>query len=443
MSAQFAAASMSRRKLFRTGAMLGAGAATTALPFSGTAFAQGQAQQWPSVARLAQRYVERGDVANVVAAMGWGQDAPSYVSQGRTGFDRGPQAGPDTLYRIYSMTKPITGMAAMICIDEGLFGLDTPLAEILPAYTNMWVQKQYDGAVTTDNLEALKRPILIRHLLTHTAGLGYGIVQTGPIAQMFMQKGLIPGQVSRLEIAGLFRGRPVSSLEAFADGLAKVPLVLQPGRKWSYSVGLDLMGRVIEVATGQKFDAYLKERIFDPVGMDSTGFQVARGDAGRLASNYFFLGGFPVPIDEPDNSIYLDKPAFPFGGAGLVSSARDYDRFLKMLAGYGMIDGKRVMSEAAVRMGTSDLFPDTLEPGGGFGFGNRDFGYGAGGMVGRGDAEGLFGWFGAAGTAGLVNMKWGLRHNLMTQFMPGERYELRSEFPLAVAQDAMAQLPRR
>ena len=436
------AAALSRRQLFRSGAIMGAGAALTTLPFATPAAAQDAAARWPQVARLVKTYVDRQNVANMVTAMGWRQDDPAFIAQGRTGFDRGPVAGPDTLYRIYSMTKPVTGMAAMICIDEGRFGLDTPLAEILPAYQNMWVQKKYDGAVTTDNLEALKRPILIRHLLTHTAGLGYGIVQSGPIAEMYLQKGLIPGQVSRLEIAGIFRGQPVASLAAFADRLATVPLVLQPGTRWSYSVGLDLMGRVIEVATGQKFDAFLKDRIFDPVGMDSTGFQVSRGDAGRLASNYFFLGGFPIPIDEPENSIYLDKPAFPFGGAGLVSSARDYDRFLQMLAGYGRIDGQQVMSEAAVRMGTSDLFPDTLAPGGGFDFGSRSFGFGAGGMVGRGDADGLFGWFGAAGTAGLVNMKWGLRQTLMAQFMPAERYELRSEFPLAVAADAAAQLPR-
>jgi len=147
-----------------------------------------------------------------------------------------------------------------------------------------------------------------------------------------------------------------------------------------------------------------------------------------------------VPIDPPQSSVFLDQPAFPFGGAGLVSSARDYDRFLQMLAGWGEIDGRRVMSEAAVRMGTSDLFPETLVPGGGFSSGGREFGFGAGGLVGRGEADGLFGWFGAAGTAGLVNMHHGLRHNLMTQYLPAETYPLQTEFPMTVAQDAAAVL---
>ena len=428
---------VSRRQMLRFSA---AATAAAALPFgSRLAMAQDAAARWPAVASLVNTYVGRERVANMVAALGFGQASPDYIARGRSGFDRGPQVGPDTLYRIYSMTKPITGMAAMICVDEGLFGLDTPLAEILPGFANMQVQKTYDGPITPDNLEPAARPILIRHLLTHTAGLGYSIVQKGPIMQAYNQYGLVPGQVTRLDIEGIFGGRPVSSLKAFADNLANLPLVYQPGTRWSYSVGLDLMGRVIEVASGRKFDSFLQDRLFDPVGMDSTFFRVPRSAAGRLASNYFFLGGFPIPIDEPANSVYLDQPAFPFGGAGLVSSARDYDRFLQMIGGYGVIDGKRVMSEAAVRMGTSNLFPDTLAANGGFEFGGQQFGFGAGGLVGRGIAQGLFGWFGAAGTAGLVNLaQGGLRQTLMTQFMPAERYELMSEFPLAVAKDAMA-----
>ena len=433
---------LSRRQILRGSAIA---AAVSAMPFaSRMAFAQDAAARWPTVAGLVQTYVGKERVANMVAALGFGQQAPDIIAQGRTGFDRGPQVGPDTLYRIYSMTKPITGMAAMICIDEGKFGLDTPVAEILPAFANMQVQKVYDGPITADNLEPADRPITIRHLLTHTAGLGYSIVQSGPIAQAYNRYGLVPGQVTRLDVGGIFGATPVSSLEKFADVLARMPLVYQPGTRWSYSVGLDLMGRVIEVATGQKFDAFLKQRLLDPIGMSSTSFRVPRAQSGRLAANYFYLGGFPVPIDEPDTSVYLDEPAFPFGGAGLVSTAHDYDRFLQMLGGYGVIDGKRVMSEAAVRMGTSDLFPDTLVPGGGFARGSQQFGFGAGGLVGRGMSQGLFGWFGAAGTAGLVNFNQGsLRQTLMTQFMPMERYQLESEFPLAAAKDAMAILGSR
>lgn len=433
---------LSRRSLFRSSAVLGAGAAISTLPFSQAALAQGNAN-WPGVEAMVHSYVDGGKLANMVTAMGWHDAAPEFIDAGNTSFTSGLAAGSDTLYRIYSMTKPITGMAVMMCIDDGLLSLEQPIAEIIPAFANMQVQKEYDGAITPDNLEPAIRPITVRHCLTHTAGLGYGIVQQGPISEYFNANGLVPGQVSRLETPGAFRGTPAASLELFANELAAAPLVLQPGTKWSYSVGLDLLGRVIEVVTGKSFDAFLQERIFTPCGMDSTFFRVPESEKARLTANYFVVEGQLVPIDLPNSSIYLDEPAFPFGGAGLVSSARDYDRFLAMLAGYGELDGVRVMSEPAVRVATSNILPDTLAADGGFSFGERSFGYGAGGLVGMGDADGLYGWFGAAGTCGLVNLKWGLRHNLMTQYMPSDAYPIYGEFPAIVAQDAMAQMIRR
>ena len=429
----------SRRQMLRSGALLGTGVFATGLPFASSAFAQGAAV-WPEVNALIDAHVGSGKVANMVATLGFGQAPAQTIAKGTTSFTSGTPAGPDTLYRIYSMTKPITGMAAIMCIDDGLLSLDQPLAEILPAFADMQVQKSYDGAITPDNLEPASRPITIRHMLTHTAGLGYSIVQQGPISDAYSDAGLSPGQVTRLDIPGIFRAPAVRSLATFADRLATMPLVYQPGTRWSYSVALDLMGRVIEVVTGKAFDAFLQERILDPCGMTSTWFRVPDSEKHRLTANYFVAGDTPLPIDLPDNSVYLDEPAFPFGGAGLVSSPRDYDRFLRMLAGYGMIDGTRVMSEPAVRLATSDLMPATLATDGGFSSGGRDFGFGAAGLVGRGDAEGLYGWFGAAGTCGLVNMKYGLRQNLMTQYMPSTAYPVQNEFPIAVAADAAAMM---
>ena len=187
------------------------------------------------------------------------------------------------------MPKPITGMAAMILIDEGKLGLDQPIAELLPAYSNMMVQKTYDGSIT--DVVPAERPITVRQLLTHTAGLGYNIVQKGPIAAAYTEQGLIPGQVSRLPLPGLGRATAVKGLDVFADRLAKMPLVLQPGSKWSYSVGLDLMGRVIEVASGMKFDEFLRTRIFEPTGMTSTWFTVPESEIGRLTTNYGIMNG--------------------------------------------------------------------------------------------------------------------------------------------------------
>jgi len=428
---------LSRRAILRGAALTGAGAVASGLPFVGAASAQ-STLQWPEVTRMVESYVAERKVSGMVATLGFGQRVAQTVAAGTRAFDSRDAVGPDSLFRIYSMTKPITGMAAIMCIQDGLLGLDQPLAEILPAFANMQVQKTYDGAITADNLEPAARQITIRHLLTHTAGLGYGIVQQGPIAEAMATRGLVPGQVSRLQTLPMFRGTPVGSLAAFADGIAQLPLVYQPGTKWSYSVALDVLGRVIEVVSGTAFDAFLKQRIFDPCGMTSTFFRVPASEASRLTASYFLLQGMPLPIDPPASSIFLDEPPFPFGGAGLVSSGRDYDKFLQMLAGWGEIDGVRVMSEPAVRLATTDLFPGTLAADGGFTSGGREFGFGAGGLVGRGDAAGLYGWFGAAGTAGLVNLRYGLRHNLMTQYMPSTEYPLQNDFPLAVAADAAA-----
>ncbi len=425
---------LDRRALLRSGALWGGGAMLAGSPLaallaqsaSGSPAARAM---WPAVTAMVEDYTSARKVANMVATLGWGQKAPQYIARGVVTIGQPEPAGPDSLYRIYSMTKPITGMAAMILIDEGKLGLDQPIAELLPAYGRMMVQRTYDGSVT--DLVPAERPITVRHLLTHTAGLGYGIVQKGPIKALYEEQGLIPGQVSRIPIPGLGRGEPVRGLAAFADRLAKVPLVHQPGTKWSYSVGLDLLGRVIELAAGMPFDRFLETRIFKPCGMESTWFRVPASEVGRLTTNYGILGGTPVPIDPARASIYLDEPAFPFGGAGLVSSPRDYDRFLAMLLGYGKLDGKRVMGELAVRVGTSNLLPEGVSTKGTFADGS---GFGAGGRV----NDGVYGWGGAAGTVAFVSFKANLRANLMTQYMPSEAWPVHSAFPAAVLKDLAA-----
>lgn len=431
---EFEDIAFSRRSLLRGGAWLGAGAALAGLPMGAAAFAQDSASSatWTNVAAMVNKYAG-SPLANMVAVMGWGQQSPEIIAKGTLALGGAAPAGIDSLYRIYSMTKPITGMAAMMLIDEGKLGLDQPLAEILPAYANMKVQRTPDGSIT-DTVPA-DRPITIRHLLTHTAGLGYGIIQKGPIKDAYEEMGLIPGQVSRIPIPGLGRGVPVNSLEAFADGLATLPLVYQPGTTWSYSVSLDLLGRVIEVVSGMPFDEYLAANIFKPAGMTSTWFQVPESEIGRLTANYGVINGALLPIDPANASIYTLKPAFPYGGAGLVSSPRDYDRFLRMLLGYGMIDGKRVMGELAVRVGTSNLLPEVVDTTGTFADGA---GFGAGGRVGLGEQAGTYGWGGAAGTVALVNMKIGLRAALFTQYMPSDAFPVHGAFPAAVVADLTA-----
>ena len=422
-------APLDRRAALRLGVFAGLGA----ISLPRLAFAADQPAAWPRLTELVERWVGPGRFPGMVVALGLAGRDPEFIARGADSFtDLDPQ-GPDSLYRIYSMTKPITGMATMMLIDEAKLRLDQPIAEILPRFAHMRVQTTYDGPIT--DVEAALRPITIRHLITHTSGLGYSIVQTGPIKTAYEAAGLVPGQISRTPVAGLDRGKAIGSLEAFADGLAEMPLVYQPGSKWSYSVGLDLMGRVIEVVSGQPFDRFLQERLFDPLGMTSTFFQVPAKDAARLTTNFGAFGQALAPIDPGDGSIYLDKPPFPFGGAGLVSSPRDYDRFLHMLANYGQLGGRRVMSEAAVRLGTSNLLPAGVA---GPVFTGAPGGFGAGGRVGLGAEEGIFGWAGAAGTVGTVDMRRGLRAGIYVQFMPPQANTLLAEYQKALQADLVA-----
>ncbi len=420
----------SRRQWLGGAAALGAGAV-----FGVPAMAQ-DASKWPNVNRLISSYVDERKVANMVACLGFGQAAPMLIAAGADTFGQPRRSDGNSLYRIYSMTKPITGMATMQLIDEGKLGLDQPLHEILPQFRNMQVQTTYDGPITADNLEPAKRPITIRMMLTHTAGLGYPIVQSGPIAEAMRARGVVPGLATRLQNSPAFRGTPVQGLANFADRLAEFPLVYQPGEHWSYSMAADLLGRVIEVVANTPFDRVLQERFFDPLGMTDTGFRVPQDKAQRLTTSYLLLGGLPVPIDLGANSIYLEEPPFPFGGAGLASSPLDYDRFLRMLLALGEPDGKRVMGELAVRVGTSDLLPDTLLNQETYG---RDWGFGALGRVGRGMWDGVYGWAGAAGTIGFIHSGIGLRAGLFTQYMPSNAYPLNEEFPAAVLADLKGQ----
>ncbi|WP_404479871.1 serine hydrolase domain-containing protein [Novosphingobium sp. BL-52-GroH] len=427
-------AAMDRRALLRMAAAAGLGAAL----MPRLARAAAQPELLPNVRAVVERWVGPGKFPGMVASLGLPGREPEFVARGSEGFTDADPVTPDSLFRIYSMTKPVTAMAAMNLIGEGRLGLDQPVHEILPGFQHMAVQDSYDGSVTA--LHPAPRPITMRQLMTHTSGLGYTIVQTGPIKALMQDRGLVPGQISRLVAPGLDWGTPVRGLDHFADRLARVPLVADPGTRWSYSMGLDLMGRVIEVVTGRPFDQYLHETIFAPAGMTSTWFQVPAAEAHRLTSNYVALGQVLAPIDEGATSIYLDRPAFPFGGAGLVSSPRDYDRFLRLLAQFGTIDGVRVIGEAAVRTGTSDLLPPGVAMPVGAG---GPSGFGAGGRVGMGAEAGIYGWSGAAGTVGMVDMVHALRSQIFVQFMPPDALDLLPEFQVALKADVLALLETR
>ena len=421
---------LSRRALIRGSALLAGGAALSALPFGRAAFAHDVSEAWANVAALADRYVSQRKVANMLLTFGWGQEDHAHtVGGGTLSLAKPTPVDENSLFRIYSMSKPITGMATMILIDEGKLGLDQPLHEILPAFRDMQVLINPEGAL--EETVAAQRPITIRQLLTHTAGLGYQIISKGPLQAAFNEQGLVGGRVSRMPIPGIEPVTPAPGLAAWADRLAELPLMYQPGTKWSYSASIDLLGRVIEVVSGMEFEAFLKARIFDPCGMNSTFMQVPQSEVGRLTDNYGIIGGNAFPIDPGVNSIFLDAPEVPAGGGGLVSSPKDYDRFLRMLLGYGRIDDKFVMSEEAVRVGTSNLLPATVDTTGSWLEGE---GHGAGGR----SKDGSFGWGGAAGTLAAVDFNLGLRSALFTQYMPSEAYPIRDEFLAAMQADLAA-----
>ncbi|KTE21588.1 MULTISPECIES: serine hydrolase domain-containing protein [unclassified Sphingopyxis] len=424
---------VSRRALLGGFALGGAG---LMLPGAALAWKADGGAAYPATAAFIEGFVDRRELAGTLAAIGKGQGALDVFGAGTQAMDSARAVDGDTIWRLYSMTKPVTGIAAMILIEDGKLKLDQPIADILPAFAKMKVQNTPDGSLT--DVRDAKTLITVRHLLTHTAGLGYGIVQKGPLRDAYNEQGILGGQVSRLPIPGLPASKPAPSLAEFADRLAKLPLVHEPGTQWSYSVGLDLLGRVIEVVSGQPFDLFLKTRLFDPLGMKSTGFQVAAADVGRLSTNYAPFGGALLPIDPATSSIYLDKPPIPYGGGGLVSTARDYDRFLAMLLGEGETDGVRILKPETARLAMSNLLPAGASTKNSFVEGE---GFGAGGRVSLPTSptgEGVFGWGGAAGTIGFVDRKRGCRVGGYAQYMPAEALPFQRDFGKNFYKDVMA-----
>ncbi len=425
---------LARREVMRLGMMAGLGAAL----MPRLALAAAEPDMMPRVRAVIEKWVGPGKFPGMVASLGLPGRETQYVVAGSEGFTDADPVTPDSLFHIYSMTKPVTGMAAMMLVDEGRLGLDQPVADILPKYARMQVQVTPDGSLA--DVRPARTPITIRQLMTHTAGLGYSIIQRGPLRDAMLAAGLGAGQVSRMPLPGFPMGKSAPGLAAFADRLAELPLVHEPGTKWSYSVALDLLGRVIEVVSGKPFDRFLDERLFQPAGMTSTWFRVPKAQAHRLTTNYAAVGGTLVPIDKGADSIFLDEPGFPFGGSGLVSSPRDYDRFLRLLADFGRAGRERVMGELAVRVGTGNLLPEGVE--GPAMMAPKSL-FGAGGRVGIGDEAGIFGWSGAAGTVGTVDMRRGVRAGIFVQFMPPNALPLLPEYQQALRADLVALLDAR
>ena len=423
---------LNRRELLRRGGALGLGLGLTGLPLDAL-LAKAVTGGFPAIEALLVDLVDSGKLPGAVAVVGQGTRPPAVMKRGKLGFGSAAPMSGDSLFRIYSMTKLVTGMAAMELIDRGRLRLDQPIADLLPKFARMQVQVTPDGPL--DQVRPAQSPITVRHLLTHTAGLGYTIIQKGPIMQAYAAAGLGGGRMTRNPPPGQPAPVDAPNLAAFADRLAELPLVYEPGTQWSYSVSLDLLGRIIEVASGQAFERYLQETIFGPCGMADTAFHVPAAKAARLADNHFVQGGKIVPIDPGAASIYLDPPSVPFGGSGLVSSPLDYDRFLTMLVGGGRLGRKRVLGRSAVRLGGSNLLPPGARIAGSY---VDSAGNAAGARVGVGAKAGVLGWSGAAATVFRVDLRRRIRIACYVQYVPSDVYAVYDSFPLAASRDLAA-----
>lgn len=253
---------------------------------------------------------------------------------------------PDTIFRIYSMTKPIASTAVMMLVDEGKIGLDDAASKYLPELKGLkvFVKATADGP----EIEEPKRDMTVRDLLRHTSGLTYGLFGSTPVDQMYLKAGVL---------------NPAGKLTDMTAKLGQIPLLFQPGTKWNYSVSIDVLGRIVEVVSGKPLDDFIEERICRPLDMKDTAFYVPQEKLDRFATNYGpKTGGGLAVTDAPRTSSYRSRPAFLSGGGGLVSTARDYARFCQMIANGGELNGKRLLKGETVQTMTRNQLPESAIP---------------------------------------------------------------------------------
>lgn len=386
-------------------------------------------QAFASLARLTGRYIADRKIAGAAFAIGRHNYQADFMAWGRSGLSSGQFINEHSIFRIYSMTKPVTAAAAMLLIDDGLLGLDQPVADFLPAFARLEVLVDPSKGLQS---RPAKRPLTIRHLLTHTGGFAYPDAAGGPVQRAYYAAGLIPTQRNRASE----RPRP-ASLQKFAETLAPIPLLADPGDQWHYGIGLDLLGAVIEIASSTAFETFLKQRLFTPLGMKDTGFEVPARAIPRLVNNYLATPDGLKLFDPAPTSIFTQKPPFAYGGAGLVSTAADYARFTAMLLGKGNFAGRQIMSEHAAQTMLSNLLPaDVIGPDG--------QGYGGGGQIliranGTGQALGTYSWAGVGGTLMWVDPAHKVHGLWLAQYLPIDALPVQYAVPRAVYEDLSRQ----
>ena len=359
-------------------------------------------------------HVERGAAPGLVALVSRRGETHA-VTQGSLALGGHEPMRRDAIFRIASMTKPVTAVAAMILVEECALRLEDPVDELLPELADRQVLKRIDGPL--DDTVPANRPITLRDLLVFTAG--YGMVLASPDSYPIQRA------ISELGLIGFGPPDPSSTLDPdeWIRRLGALPLMHQPGEEWLYGTGSYVLGVLIERAARQPFEAFLRERIFEPLGMADTGFFVPASKIDRLATGYSTDGetGQLTLFDGPEKSQWSKAPAFPDGGGGLVSTADDMLAFGRMLLDDGVYDGGRILSRPSVGLMTSDHLtagqraassaPSLFLDGQGWGFGlsiitHRD---------GIASTPGKYGWNGGFGTSWTVDPKEELITVLMTQ----------------------------
>ena len=350
-------------------------------------------------------------------------------SFGSMDLERNKPMADDAIFRIYSMTKPITSVALMTLYEKGYFQLNDPISRYVPSWKNhrVWVSGEGEEMVT----EAPKRPVSFRDVLSHTGGFTYG--------------GGLPGVGIQHPVDKIYRELKIRSsgtadtMEGFLDKLAQVPLLYQPGERWMYSLSTDICGALVEIISGKPFAEYLQDEIFGPLGMNDTSFFVAPDKIDRFCANYQRGPDKKLKlIDDPATSAYTKDPAFKSGGGGLTGTTADYMKFCEMLRRGGELDGHRVIGPRTLAMmhmnhlaGGKDLtqlaigsFSETSNEGVGFGLGFAStMDEVSTGSLGVGD----YYWGGAASTIFLVDPKEDLTMVFMTQLMPSGTFNFRGQ----------------
>jgi CubicO group peptidase (beta-lactamase class C family) len=368
-----------------------------------------------------EHYVEPGRLPGVLTLVARRGHIVHRAVSGRRDLERDVPLTDDTVFRLYSMTKPVTSVALMTLYERGLFQLDDPVSNFLPEFSDLWVHVPGGGRVPCET------PMTVQHLLTHTSGLTYGFAMETEVDALYRQR----------NVGTMDRG---GTLESLVESLGELPLLFQPGTRWNYSVSTDVCGRLVEVFSGQTLDEFFTEQIFAPLGMTDTGFSVRSDQVERFAANYE-----PDPAgglrrsDDPADSPYLKRPILLSGGGGLVGTADDYLRFCSMLLNKGELDGVRILGRKTVdymtgnhlpsggdltSMGRS-VFSETSYDGIGFGLGFSVMLDPARAHV--MGSPGEFAWGGAASTMFWVDPAEELIGLLLTQLMPSSTYPLRRE----------------